>query len=141
MKYTHTNRHGFLLGTIDFFTSGVFFIFYMRHGLQQELDEILGRKTQRYYIAYLIGIPTLFIYPLIWMGQIADELRIIAVDMGIPGPYTSFRHMVCWNTIGLPLFGPSVATMRFFDTLNKIERELNSQESGLEAPEHDNDGI
>lgn len=68
MKYTHTNRHGFLLGTIDFFTSGVFFIFYMRHGLQQELDEILGRKTQRYYIAYLIGIPTLFIYPLIWMG-------------------------------------------------------------------------
>ena len=74
-------------------------------------------------------------------GQIADELRKIAVDMGIPGPYTSFRHMVCWNTIGLPLFGPSVATMRFFDTLNKIERELNSQESGLEAPEHDNDGI
>jgi hypothetical protein len=49
--------------------------------------------------------------------------------------------MVCWNTIGLPLFGPSVATMRFFDTLNKIERELNSQESGLEAPEHDNVGI
>jgi len=132
MKYKHTNRHGFLLGTIDFFTAGIFFIFYMKHGLQQELDEILGRKTRRYCIAYLIGIPTLFLYPLIWMGRIADELRQIAMELGIPGPYTSFRHMVCWNTIGLPLFGPSIATMQFFDTLNKIEKELNKQSASEE---------
>lgn len=63
-----------------------------------------------------------------WMGRIADELRQIAMGLGIPGPYTSFRHMVCWNTIGLPLFGPSIAAMQFFDTLNKIEKELNKQE-------------
>ena len=74
------------------------------------------------------GIPDLFIYPLIWMGRIADELKGIAMDLGIPGPYTSFRHMVLWNTVGLPLFGPSVATMRFFDTLNKIETEFNRRE-------------
>ncbi len=126
MKFEHTNRHGFLLGTIDFFTAGIFFVIYMQLGLQKELDEILSRKTQKYYIAYLIGIPTLFIYPLVWMGRIAEELRQTAVELGIPGPYTSFRHMVLWNTIGLPLFGPSIATMRFFDTLNRIERKLNS---------------
>ena len=43
-------------------------------GLQDELDEILGHRTQRYWVAYLLGIPTLFIYPLIWMANIAEEL-------------------------------------------------------------------
>ena len=32
--------------------------------------------------------------------------------------------MFGWNTFGLPLMGPSVATGRFFDTLGKIERTL-----------------
>ena len=34
-------------------------------------------------------------------------------------------HLVGWNVFGLPLMGPAVATWRFFDTLNKIERKLN----------------
>ena len=41
------------------------------------------------------------------------------------GPYTSWWHMFGWNVFGLPLMGPAVATWRFFDTLNKIERKLN----------------
>lgn len=65
MKYKHTNRKGFWIGFIDFFTAGIFLLIYMPLGLQKELDEILGRKTQRYYIAYLLGIPTLFIYTLV----------------------------------------------------------------------------
>ena len=117
------------MGFIDFFTAGLFFLFYMPlGGLQDELDEILGRKTQRYYIAYLLGIPTLFIYPLVWMARISEELKTIAIDLGIEGPYTSFWHMFGWNTLGLPLMGPAVATYRFFDTLNKIETELNNRE-------------
>ena len=102
----------------------------MRHGLQQELDEILGRKTQRYYIAYLIGIPTLFIYPLIWMARIAEELKGVAEGLGIPGPHTSWRHMFGWNTLGLLLFGPAVATKRFFVSLNKVEHRLNELQEG-----------
>ena len=39
-------------------------------GLQDELDAILGRRTQRYWVAYLLGIPTLFIYTLVWMANI-----------------------------------------------------------------------
>ena len=126
MRSKHTNRNGFLLGFIDFFTFGLFFLFYMPlGGLQDELDAILGHRTQRYFIAYLLGIPTLFIYPLIWMARIAEELKTKALELGIKGPQTSFWHMFGWNTFGLLMFGPMVATKRFFDTLNKVEKELN----------------
>ncbi|MBQ6344260.1 MAG: hypothetical protein IJI41_14145, partial [Anaerolineaceae bacterium] len=73
MHFTHTNRPGFLLGFIDFFTAGLFFLLYMPFGgLQDELDYILGYKTQRYWKAYLLGIPSLFIYTLIWMARISE---------------------------------------------------------------------
>ena len=125
MRFRHTNRPGFLLGMIDFFTAGLFFLIYMQCSLQDELDEILGRRTQRYYVAYLLGIPTLFLYTLVWMARIAEELRAKALELGIGGKLTSFRHMFDWNVFGLLLCGPAVATARFFDTLNKVETELN----------------
>lgn len=131
MTFKHTDRPGFLLGFIDFFTAGLFFLVYMRCGLQEELDEILGRRTQRYHIAYLLGIPTLFIYTLVWMARIAEELKAKALSLGIEGKLTSFRHMFDWNVFGLPLMGPAVATQRFFDTLNKVEKELNRRGDAL----------
>lgn len=128
MCFKHTNRPGFLLGLIDFCTAGLFFLLYMPlGGLQDEFDYILGRKTQRYWIAYLLGVPTLFIYTLVWMAIISEELKAKAIKMGIEGPHTSWWHMFGWNTFGLLLFGPAVATHRFFDTLNKVEIEMNKR--------------
>ena len=125
-RFEHTDRKGFLLGTIDFCTAGLFFLHYMEHGLQDEIDEVLGRKTQRYWKAYLLGIPDLFLYTLVWMAKIAEELKEKAIALGIEGPYTSYRHMFDWNVFGiLVLVGPAVATERFFDTLNRVEIELN----------------
>ncbi len=124
------------MGFVDFFTAGLFFLFYMPlSGLQDELDAVTGRKTMRYWKAYLLGIPTLFIYPLVWMSRIAEELKEKAVGLGLQGPYTSWRHMFGWNTLGLPLMGPAVATQRFFDTLNRVERELNRTGSGGQPAE------
>lgn len=129
MKYKHTKRKGFLIGFIDFFTAGIFLLIYMPLGLQNELDEILGRKTERYYIAYLLGIPTMFIYTLVWIAKIAEELKTKAINLGIEGKHTSFWHMFCWNVFGIfVLVGPMIATYRFFNTLNKIEIELNRRE-------------
>ena len=127
MKYAHTNRKGFWIGFIDFFTAGIFLLVYMPRGLQDELYAVLGHRTQRYWIAYLLGIPTLFIYTLVWMARIAEELKAKALDLGIEGKLTSFRHIFGWNTLGILLLGPAVATHRFFDTLNKVERELNAR--------------
>jgi len=122
MKHAHTGRPGFLLGFIDFFTAGLFFLIYMPTGLQAELESVLGHRLMPYWKAYLLGIPTLFIYPLIWMARISEELRHKALALGLPGPHTSWRHMVLWNLLGLPLMGPAVATHRFFRTLDAVER-------------------
>lgn len=128
MIYKHTHRPGFWLGFVDFFTAGLFFLFYMPFGgLQAELDTILGRRTQRYWVAYLLGIPTLFIYTLVWMARISEELKQKALELGIPGPHTSWWHMFGWNVFGALCFGPMIATHRFFGTLNQIEAALNAQ--------------
>ena len=129
MKFKYTNRHGFLLGFIDFFTAGLFFLFYIPFsGLQKELECILGHKIRPYWQAYLLGIPTLFIYPLVWMAEISNELKTKAIELGIEGPHTSWQHMFWWNMLGCLCFGPMIATHRFFGTLNKIEISANSQQ-------------
>ena len=97
--FHHTRRPGFLLGFVDFFTAGL----------------------------YLWGIPTAFIYTLVWMARIAEELKVKAIELGIEGPHTSWWNMFGWNTFGILLFGPAVATHRFFNTLNKIEQKLNNR--------------
>ena len=126
MKYTHTGRNGFLIGIADFATAGLFLLFWMPEGLQKEIDEILGHETEKYYRAYLKGIPTVFIYTLIWMSRIAEELKEKAIELGVEGKLTSYRHMFLWNLPGiLTLIGPAVATGRFFDTLNRVEMKLN----------------
>lgn len=135
MIFEHTDRRGFWIGFIDFFTAGLFLVVYMRLGLQDELDEILGRKTQRYYVAYLLGIPDLFLYTLVWMAKIAEELKEKAIELGIEGKHTSFRHMFCWNVFGIFCFGPMIATERFFNTLNLIEQELNRRNAEAQNQE------
>ena len=127
MTFRHTNRPGFLLGLIDFCTAGLFFLIYMPFGgLQDEIETVLGHPVMPYWKAYVLGIPTAFIYTLVWMARIAEELKEKAEELGIEGPHTSWRHMFGWNTAGLLLFGPAVATHRFFRTLNRIERKLNT---------------
>ena len=126
MRFRHTNRPGFWIGFIDFFTAGLFLLFYMPFGgLQEEIECIIGHKVMPYWKAYLLGIPTLFIYTLVWMARISEELKEKAIDLGLRGPYTSWWHMFGWNTFGLLLMGPAIATLRFFDTLNRVEKELN----------------
>ena len=81
-------------------------------------------------MAYLLGIPTLFVYTLVWMARIAEELKAKAMELGIEGKHTSFWHMFGWNVFGiLVLVGPMIATRRFFKTLNQIEIELNKRSS------------
>ena len=125
MYFKHTKRLGFLLGAIDFCTAGLFFLFYMPLVLEKEINYILKKKVQSYVIAYLIGIPTLFIYTLVWMAFVCEDIKKKAIELNIK-PHTSFKHMFWWNILGLLiLVGPAIATYGFFKTLNEIEIKLN----------------
>ena len=96
-------------------------------GLQREIETVLGHKVMPYWKAYLLGIPTLFVYPLVWMARIAEELKARAMALGVEAPYTSWWHMFGWNVFGILCFGPMIATLRFFDTLNRVEIKLNEK--------------
>lgn len=125
MTFKHTHRPGFLLGAIDFCTAGLFFLFYMPLSVQKEIDYILDKKTQPYWLAYIIGIPTAFVYTLVWMARVCEDTKNKAIELGIK-PHTSFHHMFWWNVLGLlVLVGPAVATWGYFKTLNEIESKLN----------------
>jgi hypothetical protein len=80
-----------------------------------------------YWKAYLLGVLTLFVYTLVWMARISEELKEKATELGIEGPHTSWWHMFGWNVFGLILFGPAVAMHRFFKTLNGVEKVLNER--------------
>ena len=76
----------------------------------KELAEALGKET---------------IDNMLWNLVRRNKMKKGDQEMGLEGPYTSWWHMFGWNTFGILLFGPAVATHRFFRTLNKIETELN----------------
>ena len=129
MYFKNTRRPGFLLGVIDFCTAGMFFLIYIPLSLEKEFSYILKKKIQPYFVAYLLGIPTLFVYTLIWMARVCEDVKNKAIELGIK-PHTSWRHMFWWNVLGmLVLVGPAVATWGFFKTLNEIEIKLNENKN------------
>lgn len=128
MRFKHTKRPGFLLGAIDFLTAGTFFLLYMPLSVTPEVEEILGKEVQPYWLAYILGIPDAFVYTLIWMARLCEDVKNKAIELGIK-PHTSWKHMFWWNVAGmLVLVGPAVATWGFFKTLNEIETKLNRRE-------------
>ena len=98
--YEHTDRPGFLLGFIDFFTAGLFFLVYMKSGLQDEIESVLDHKVVPYLKAYLLGIPTLFIYTLLWMAGISEELKGKAEKMNISCPHRNHQRKVNLHSAG-----------------------------------------
>ena len=96
MHFEHTNRPGFLIGFVDFLTAGTFLLVYMQLGLQDELDEILGRRTQRYYVAYLLGIPTLlaFINALYRAASLHRNAAHMPTSIGSPTDFAGMRPMI-----------------------------------------------
>ena len=94
-------------------------------------EAITFKRTNRH--GFLLGIPTLFIYPLVWMAQITEELKAKALEMGVQGSHMSWWHMFGWNTFGLLLFGPVAATHRFFSTMSKVEDAMNHEPARIKG--------
>ena len=128
MKFPHTNRNGALIALVDIVTMGFFLLFYIRP-IEREIKTITKKNFIGYGWAFLLGLFTFILPNIFWISFRAEELETKAKELGIKGKLTSFNHMFYWNTFGLLLLiGPFLATHRFFDTLNKIERHLNETE-------------
>ena len=77
-------------------------------GRQDEIETILGHKVQPYWKAHLWGIPTAFIYTLVWMARIAEERMFppfytdcgknthrsysVAYELGFPEQFTFRKY-------------------------------------------------
>lgn len=122
MKYKYIN--GAVIALLDIFTLGIFLLIYMRK-LQVELERITGKKYLPYYKAYLLGIPTLFIYTMYWISKVSKDLNNKAKELNIKGHLITFNEMFYLNLFGMwIIIGALIATYHFFDTLNKIEIAL-----------------
>ena len=125
MAFERTKRNGAWLALADMLTFGIFFLFYLSR-VEKEIAFLTKKKCMRYYVAYLLGLITFLIVPIVWISRRANELREIAKTLQIEGKLTSFAHMFCWNLFGYCIIvGPLLSTYRFFDTLNKIEIKMN----------------
>ena len=129
MKFIHTHRHGAVLALIDLVTFGLFFLFYLPP-VEREIRSITQKDFVPYWKVFLLGLLTLIIPNIVWISFRAEELKQKALELGIEGKLTSFRHMFIWNLFFMwTIIGPMIATQRFFDTLNQIEEKLNQQEA------------
>ena len=122
---------------LDILTLGIFFLFYM-NDVSLEIESFSKKKGISYPLAYVLGLITFLLVPVVWFANRADVLNKKAKELGIEGKITTFDHAFYWNFFGwLILVGPFLATYRFFDTLNKIEIRLNeiAEEEAKEALE------
>jgi len=127
MKYPHTHRNGALIAFLDIVTMGLFLLFYMVP-VEREIYSLTKKKFMPYPFVYLLGLVTFLLVPVFWISFRAEELKEKALEVGLEGKLTSFKHMFLWNILGcLILVGPLIPTYRFFATLNRLEEEENQK--------------
>ena len=134
MTYQKTNRKGILLCLLDIITMGIFFVFYMKE-VREEIGSFGKKKGMPYWFAYLLGLITFLIVPLVWFSNRADAIREKADELNLDIKKTSFDHAYLWSFFGaFIIVGPFIATKRFFDTLNAVEKALNEPAVELPSP-------
>ncbi len=134
MTYQKTNRKGILLCLLDIITMGIFFVFYMKE-VREEIGSFGKKKGMPYWVAYLLGLITFLIVPLVWFSNRADAIREKAEELNLDIKKTSFDHAYLWSFFGaFIIVGPFIATKRFFDTLNAVEKALNEPVEELPSP-------
>lgn len=138
MKYRNTKRLGAILAFINLITLGLFFLFYMVR-IRREIRKLGKSGGMPYPIAWLLGFITLWLVPLVWFANRAEELEQLHNEKGLEGKPVTFSFMFCWCAFGLfIIIGPFIAMHRFFATLNRLEAADNcvvTEEAKEEKPE------
>lgn len=84
-----------------------------------------GKRTMPYFAMVLLAVPTLGIYPLVWMHQFCRRVGEQLVSREIGGAFGP-RDFWLWNVLGgLILAGPLVFTHRLLGAMNGINADFN----------------
>lgn len=125
MKYRNTSRKGALLYLLNFITLGIFFLFFFIR-IRREIKNFGKRGGMPYPVAWLLGFITLWIVPLIWFCNRAEEVGQAYERLELKGKHIDFAFMFIWLAFGsFIIVGPFIAFHRFFNSLNAIERATN----------------
>ena len=131
MTYKHTNRSGVAFVFLGIVTLGVYPVVVLSQ-VRKEVSCLLDGKgvgkQMPFVWAYLLGLITLGLAPLIWVCRMANKIEMAALEKKITSPRLSGAFML-WAYFGvLILIGPFLAYHRFFCLLNAIERRANEEE-------------
>ena len=131
-KFKHTRRSGFAFVLFSPVTLFIVTWVMMAHVRKEVNSMHQGRpeykKSMPFIVAGLLGLITLFIVPIVWTARLADKIRRLSAEHQVEGKCVSAAWMVNWNIFGsLILVGPWVAFIRFFRSLNRLEKKLNEE--------------
>ena len=137
-RFKHTNRSGFAFVLFSPFTLFILPWVMLAHARTEVNSMHQGRpdykKSMPVIVAFLLGIITLFIVPFAWIARLAGKIRRLSAEHNVEGKCVSGTWMVCWLLFGsLIIVGPFVAYMRFFRSLNRLEKKLNEEMDAAEA--------
>ncbi len=131
MKYRHTKRSSVLFILLGIITLDIYQIVVLSH-VRKEVNELNAnngvKKQMPCLVAYLLGLITCGIVPLVWMTRLAGKIQIAALERKITSPSISRGFFFCWLVFGsIIIVGPFIAFHRFFKVLNTVESFENAK--------------
>lgn len=144
-RFKHTRRSGFAFVLFSPFTLFILTWVMMAHARKEVNSMHEGRpeykKSMPFICAVLLGLITLFIVPYVWLGRLANKIKRLSEEHQVEGKCVTAAWVVCWNLFGIFIIvGPFVAFIRFFRSLNRLEKKLNEEMDAAEANQEGEQG-
>lgn len=131
MKYRHCKRSGVGFLFLGLITLEIYPIVVLSH-VRKEVNELNAnngvKKQMPFILAYLLGLITCGIVPLVWCTRMAGKIEIAALERKITAPRLTKAFFACWIIFGSYIIvGPFIAFHRFFKVLNLVESYENEK--------------
>ncbi len=131
MKYKHCKRSGIAFIFLGIITLGIYPIVVLSH-VRTEVNALNGnngvKKQMPFFWAYVLGLITYEIVPIVWLARMAEKIQIAALERKVTSTRISKTFVVCWLLFGSYIIvGPFLVFCRFFKLLNLVEQAENKR--------------
>ena len=129
-----TNRGWFKTVFFSIITLGIYSLVWM-NGLRKDVNKVAeGKKLPNIIVAILLGLVTLFIYPLVWELKLINRLYRSAARMGVERKGSFAFIIISWTLLSWTLVCPLIALSGICKTANNIGKAYNAQLEAANAP-------